>query len=301
MTRKKRISRRGILLDKFSEVDLRKWKKLSELEQQYHVGLFYHLEGLRDLKSAEIEESVLAKGTESFSAEGWYRIVDFQYSLEALSCRGSLLSGGRFNIGRDLEPTRFPPFPTLYLASNYETAYLEKFGASDTPDRNRNGFTGAELALKKPPSFSAVKLRVCLNNIFDLHKTSNLKAFAGIVGEFKMPRELISLAQALGRSPPWLLRTASEIKGNILADDWRLYPTQFGIPSNSQVFGRILKNAGFEAIVYPSTRDAEPCAAIFVENLDRSDSFVELTDTAPTANEHNRLDANNWRQLGSLR
>lgn len=301
MTRKKGISRKGIFLDKFSEVDLRTWKKLADLERQYHVGLFYHLEGLRELKSAAIEESLLANGADSFAAEGWYRIVDFQYSLEALSCRGSLLSGGRFNIGHDLEPSRFPPFPALYLASSYETAYLEKFGAPSTPDPDRSKFTGAELALKKPPSFTAVKLRVHVNNIFDLRKTSNLNEFAAIVGEFKMTRELISLARTLGRKPPWLLRTASQIKESMLADNWRLYPVQFDIPSNPQVFGRVLKNAGFEGIVYPSAKNAEPCTAVFVENLDGSDSFVELIDAAPAANKHTRLDANNWRQLVSVR
>ena len=44
----------GFLLDEFSQADLRRWKILSRAFDGYHIGLFYHLEGLRHLVLVQV-------------------------------------------------------------------------------------------------------------------------------------------------------------------------------------------------------------------------------------------------------
>jgi hypothetical protein len=58
------------------------------------------------------------------------RIVDYRYSLDPLSTAGSVRNdGGRFNIGAALSPGAFTAFPALYVAEDYPTAFLERFGS----------------------------------------------------------------------------------------------------------------------------------------------------------------------------
>jgi len=56
-----------------------------------------------------------------------------------------------------------------------------------------------------------------------------------------------------------------------------------------------------EGVLYPSAKGRKKCLAIFTENLDGSDSFVELADPAPPGVPHTRLDSDNWEELSSLK
>jgi hypothetical protein len=55
----------------------------------------------------------------------------------------------------------------------------------------------------------------------------------------------------------------------------------FGIPASSQIFGRLVRDAGFEAILYPSQRAAGMNLAVFVENFRDSSSRIEVVGGAP--------------------
>mgnify|MGYP007082103623 CR=1 FL=1 len=138
----------ALLLDRFSRVDLATWKGLSENSEAYNVGLYYHLAKLRRLHHEELVAALRVAQPRSLPLDRWNRIVDYRYSLEPLSAAGSLARGGRFNIGRDLDPKVFPPFPALYLAEDYGTTYREKFGAPSVA--GSDGLTGAELSLRGP-------------------------------------------------------------------------------------------------------------------------------------------------------
>lgn len=144
------------LLDKFDQIDLRSWKRFSDRDEEYHVRLFHHLEALRSIHKNELLDALHAAKTTSKKAGSWYRIVDFRYSNEFLSSKGSMRKGGRFNIGEDLDSRIFPPFPALYIAESYATAYSERFG--DSPRSSTTGLKSHELALRDPPSFTNVKL-----------------------------------------------------------------------------------------------------------------------------------------------
>jgi len=292
------ISTSGYLLDTFSQADIRQWKKASDLIEQYHVQLFYHLESLREINSEALQDALACSGTEHVAQSSWFRLVDFKYSAEFLSPKGSLIKGGKFNIGKDLNADKFPVFPALYIAEDYPTAYLEYFGAPR--DTAVGGFNGHELALRDPGSFSAVRLFFELENLFDLTNLSNLNAFAQVISSFKAPKELQDIAKLIAASQPMLLSTSRELRDSFLCSNWRNYPAQFGIPSNSQIFGRLLNSFGFEGIIYPSTKGKGKCIAVFTQNLIASDSHIELVDEAPPDVTHTRLDAENCSELKKL-
>ena len=74
-------------------------------------------------------------------------------------------------------------------------------------------------------------------------------------------------------------------------------PAQFEVPANSQVFGRMLIEAGFEGVLYPSSKGAGKCIALFPEVLVNSESYVELSDPTPAQLGHRRLDSTTCRAL----
>ena len=84
-------------------------------------------------------------------------MVTYQYSLEPLTCAGSLQAlGGRFNAGCELDANTMRPWPALYLAQNFETAYREKFQLAN--DVQVDGLTPQELSLEGAVSHTTVLL-----------------------------------------------------------------------------------------------------------------------------------------------
>ena len=286
----------GVELEKFSRSDLRTWQRNAANIERYHVQLHYHLAALRALIYGQLCEALSNAGAAELSLEGWVRIIDYKYSLYPLSATGSLISGGRFNIGRDLDPLRFPVFAAVYLAENFDTAYEERFG---TRVSSRAKIQGHEFALRQPGSFTSVNVSGQVLNLFDLRVTRHLSGFTKLVGGFDVPDELERLARSLGIQGPLIAKSATKIRNLLLAGDWRLYPSQYEIPSNPQVFGRLLLDAGFDGVIYASTKGPGHCIALFPDNFVGSESFVEVTDAGPPYAGSLRLDASTWRDIAS--
>jgi len=257
--------------------------------ETYQVQLYYHLASLRQLYGAEIRDALAALHSEELNLTNWVRIIPWQYAQEPLSSKGSLKAGGRFNIGGDLDPKNFPPFPVLYIAQNYQTAYAEKFGV--IPKSSGDQLSGIELALQDPDSFCSVNINGHLSGLFNLEKPGSLNAFVEIIRNFKLPEDLRILANHLGISEPRTVTTVKQLKISLLARNWRFLPAQFGIPANPQVFGRLLLDAGFNGIIYRSTRHGGRCIAVFPQNLVDSDCYLEVADPPPPGIRLSRLDA----------
>ena len=221
--------------------------------------------------------------------KGWTRIVDYKYSHEPLSAIGSLHVSGRFNVGRDVDPEAFPVFSALYVAEDYDTAYAEKFSAGRQAS-GKESLAGHELSLRTTGSFSAVRVKGVLHNAFDLRNARTLRTFASIVGKFELSSELKEMAEIVGNQGPYVARAPVDFKKSFLAENWRFGPMQYDFPANAQIFGRLLLDAGFDAVVYPSTKGAGDCVGVFIDNLVASDSFLELADDAPPGVKMNRLD-----------
>lgn len=81
----------------------------------------------------------------------------------------------------------------------------------------------------------------------------------------------------------------------MLTSEWRQLPSNYDIPSNSQIFGHIIHQAGIEGILYPSKLTARLCLVLFPKNFVGTDSYLKLDDEPPHEKVPVRIDASNWR------
>ena len=63
-----------------------------------------------------------------------------------------------------------------------------------------------------------------------------------------------------------------------------------GIPAPNQIFGRFIRDAGFDALNYPSQQGGSTCMAIFPENLRSSTSRIEVAGEIPVGATCNVMD-----------
>ncbi len=291
---------RNILeLDRFSEANLRDWTTASQNLDELEAVLYFHLEPERRKLRTQLIEALKSVKPLVFPINNWSRIIDYQYSFEPLSCAGSLCNpegGGRFNASIELDPGTLTPWPALYIAQNYETAYRERFQIESTG--MVNGLTPTELALTPAVSFTSLSLEGKLFRVFDLRKTSSVEAIAKVLGKIQMPSRAKELAKKLGIPPAelFMVKTPEQVLEMVLKNNWRTLPVQFGLPSQSQILAEMICEAGFEAILYKSTKGPGDCIALF-PGLMESRSYVEIVGKAPTEIKHQRLDANSAKDL----
>ena len=266
----------GNLLDQLSSQDLRRWQRSATALHDYYHCRFHELETQREKNRAALIDTLKQSGYLVFKISRWSRIVDYRYAIQPLSAKGSLLNGGRFNIGGNIDISWFTPFPALYIAGDYNTAYAERFGASP----NNKDHQPHELNLSISGSFSTVQLDGKLQGLFDLRKPKALNSFTNIIKEFKLSRDLNEKAKRIGLSRDQLVTKPKQLLDSLM-DQWATDPIQFGLPSNSQIFARLVRDAGFEGILYKSTKGRGICAALFPDKWNDSDSYVELKDKAP--------------------
>jgi len=280
-----------VQLDSFSESSLRQWQAASRNLSDLNAALFFGLELERQRHSEALIDAVRCSLTSGEPFENWARIVDYRYCCAPLSVAGSVKrDGGRFNMGATLGPVTFSPFPALYIAENYPTAYNERFGSE--PSASGRGLTSDELALRGPGSFTHVALRGRIELVMDIRETHSLQRIASVLRKFSLPGNVRYLARRLNmRSPPGLVRSAAALQRQLLHKDWRTLPMQFDLPSNSQIFGRIAVAAGAHAVLYSSVRqEGSACLALFPQNWAKTSSFVEVMDGTPSQARLTRID-----------
>ena len=81
-------------------------------------------------------------------------------------------------------------------------------------------------------------------------------------------------------------KSISEVK-------WRDKPIDFDVPSNSQIFGQMVRASGISGILYSSSITQKECLAIFPTNFKNSSSFIELIDKPPNKKIPRRIDSSN--------
>jgi RES domain-containing protein len=270
-----------IELERFTQQSLHKWREASQSIDALQRLLFFDLESLRQRDGQKLLDAIRAGARTGFEFKDWSRIVDYRYSLDPLSATGSIKDvGGRFNFGAALTPSSFSPFPALYVADRYATAFQEKFGVD--PSASLNGLAAVDLALRTPSSFTQIRVRGRLDLVIDVEDATALQPLVDVIKRFCMPKAVITLARRLQLKPPGLVRSTKVLQRHLLHANWRITPVQFGIPSNSQIFGKLAAAAGMHGIVYPSSRKAEGrCLALFTQNWTESGSFIEIVDIAP--------------------
>lgn len=280
------------LLERFTESDLETWKRRSKELDEVHDTLYHDLEPERNRRRDQLSAALNAKPAAPFDFQSWGRMVEYRYSNDPLSAAGSVRSiGGRFNIGNDCDESGAAVvFPALYIGDSYETAHRECYQIS--PEKVREtGLTASDLCLRKSDTF--VRLNGHIERVFDMRDIKNLAPVAKVLAKFSVPPELDKLARSLklGKPESLLIRTPSKLQKNLQDINWRGWPTQFGLPSPSQRFGLMLRWAGYEGVLYRSTKQpGANCLAVFPSNFSSDRTFIELQDPAPDTVTRRRLD-----------
>ena len=273
----------GILeLDRFTTQDLQKWEQASANLDQLWDSLYFGVEPERRKLRHQLIEAIKGVGHTALQLDHWVRIVTYQYSLEPLTCAGSLQAlGGRFNAGYELDANTMRPWPALYIAQNRETAFREKFQLASGEDVD--GLTPQDLSLEGTVSHTTVFVNGQLNRVFDMTAFTSLISVAKVLSKIKLPSDVAALARKLkfDSNTFLMVKTGQQLFNAAVKQNWRVLPTQFGLPAPSQILAQLIRNAGYEAILYPSSKGSGKCLAVFPTNLGDS-SFVQLVDLAPT-------------------
>jgi RES domain-containing protein len=278
-------------LERFNEASLHQWRSAKGNLDALHRALYFELEPLRQRNESQLVDALRSQALPAYAFEGWSRIVDYRYSLEPLSVAGSLKGdGGRFNVGAELSPGAFPPFPALYVAEDYDTAFRERFGARDKG--SSKNLTPSDMALRSPASFSQVRLKGSVEQVIDIGDLESLRPFTDVLKSFPIPKNVLQTARRLGlRHAPWLIRSPTTLQRQLLHPNWRMLPVQFDLPSNSQIFGRLASAAGLHGILYPSVRQqGKRCLALFTQNWANSASNIQVSDGVPEGARFTRVD-----------
>jgi hypothetical protein len=299
---------RGILeLDRFSTDDLERWGSVSKDLDELNDVMHFNLEPERRRHRGELLAALRAIEPVSQDLQGWVRMVSYKYSLSPLSAAGSLTEvGGRFNAGMDLDPSAIQPWPALYVAQDQETAYREKYQLAK--GTTIDGLTPEELSLHEGSSYSAVLLKGQLSRTFDITRHENLQALVDVFKKIKFPERAKALKKRLKipENGLTMVKSSKQLYDVTVAQNWRILPVQFGLPAPSHVLAEMIRAAGFEAIIYPSSKGGRNCAAIFPDAL-APGSFVELLDASPPGIIHARLDIETaedlegWEDVGCKR
>jgi len=288
------------LLDRFSEQNLETWARRSEDLDEVVRRLYFDTEPARIALKSEISDALNKKPGAPASFDGWVRVLGYRWSMAPLSCAGSVKTfGGRFNVGQDVEHAIGGPFPALYVGEDYETAYREYF--QKEAGTTSEGLSPEELALIG--SLSAVRLRGHVERVLDLTDAAVLANACAVLRKIRMPRSVNDALRRLkvprGKGPR-MVQTPADLR-RIFSENWREWPVVYGIPSASQVFGKLAVDAGFEAVRYHSTKHpTKHCLAIFPCNFGSDRSFVELVDAAPPGVSHVRLDIGTCDDLSGM-
>lgn len=282
---------RGILeLDRFSEASLQQWKTLSEDLDELERTLHFALEPERRRLRPELLAALEGCKGEPFTLEGWVRMVSYPFSLNPLSSAGSLRAyGGRFNAGIDLEPGTLDPWPALYLAEDFQTAFREKF--QKRSDELTEGLSPQELALGPQGSHVTVAITGYLTRVFDMTSIAALEPLARVLRRIQMPVRARQLKKKL-RFTNYefsMVQTGKQLYEAVIKQNWRVLPVQFDLPARSQTVAELIRDAGFEGILYQSANGPGKCLAVFPDRLAET-SFIEIIDEPPHAETIRRLD-----------
>lgn len=289
---------RGILeLERFTEANITQWNQASENLNELEDILYFSLEPERRRLRSELTASIQDNKPIEFVIHNWTRVVSFEHSLDPLSCIGSIKSyGGRFNVGLELDAGTLKPWPALYLAENFETAFREKRQLAS--DSIVNGLTPSELALMPGENLTAVSVIGQLNRVFDMRSPNSLESIAKVLRKIKMPdrAKLLQKRLRISAKDLFMIKTPNQLHTAITKANWRTLPIQFGLPSQSQIISELIAAAGYEAILYPSSKSPGNCLAIF-PNLLADHSYVEVLGEIPGRLQHPRLDITTAEEL----
>ncbi len=277
-------------LDIFTLADIRQGKARQQALSRFHWGQYSEFAYQRSLILDEIKKALMAAAVKPWPFSDFQRAVKYKWAFDPLSFEGSVKDiGGRFNIG-NIDRTKFPPFPALYLGQNKDTA-LQEMLQFDTS--GKSGLTAQELALTNPDSIAFVNTFGSLESVIDLDLPDNLKSFIDLIKDFKYSKALQDEAKKIGITieiNDTAVRSIEQLLSAVYEPNWRSLPMHMDVPASCQIFGQLVSEAGIEGIHYKSKYTKKSCLAIFPQNFLSVDSFVELKDQCPPEVKNRRLE-----------
>jgi hypothetical protein len=283
-----------VVFDSFTELDVNKWLKYGSELRSYAYKAFFGYEAQRASAYEELSSALLETAIKDWSQTGWHRTNSAQY--HSLSSKGSMQwVGGRFNFGKRIDNLRFQPFPALYLASDRDTAVREVYKKTED-EVIGDILTPYDLALQDPRSITWAVVDIKLSLVYDLTVKENLMPFLKVIKDFRTVDGLHEISDRLGLPRLNTIKDVNVLLENLLKPNWEEAPTIGDHPSNSQVFGKLVKDAGIEGILYPSVRGSGSCIAIYPENL-AVDSYVKFSGQPPYGVAPIQLDYTNYSSL----
>lgn len=269
------------LLNQYFESEDGENKKLQDFFKSYYG----FLQRSREEKLEEIVDSLSAVADASI-ADSYTRIVQLKFG-DPLSVLGSLSGpGGRFNIGNGMGHTK--PFPTLYVANDFHTAFCECFHYP--PGYMRGNVDAAKMALRDANNFIATELTVNIEKCIDLRNKDVLRGFTQVISEIKPTDEFKHWAKELGYFSLRTVQTHGELYRTLLEADYLKNYYSMEMPSNSQWFGYYCLMTGIQGIIYPSVRDNKGYnIAILSENLKDTDSYIKISVDTPAIPEDRKI------------
>lgn len=288
--RKKIKKHPGIhLLESGTLKDLNEAKFHNKKLLNYHWNYYSELARQRNEIQDQIQEALIQTSI-SYEISNWQRAVKYKYGLHPLSTVGSLTNiGGRFNTGINVN-TEVPSFSGLYIAQNKDTALQEHLG--QIPNSK---LSAREMALTNPASETIVSISGKFDKVFDLTNEKAVEPFLCLIARFKLSKELKAMAYELGEANPETIKTVKRLVDSFLHPDWRIYPSRYDVPSNSQIFGHLVYSAGLEGILYPSKFTNDPCLIIYPKNFVATESYIQIDDEPPHKKVPIKIDGSNWR------
>lgn len=282
-------------LERISHKDLQVFRQRSlALSNYFNEHYHYFAEQRKNVFESLLDS--IRKNCVPFQFNHYQRVTSYKFSLTPLSAQGSILNetGGRFNIG-NMNPN-IPKFGALYIAENTETALKERFQIGEAGFK---GLTAQDLALTNEVSFSNISVNGYLEQVLDLTEKNNLKDFFQAIKHIKLSDSLRKKAKAYNAPLAPEIKTLTELYNTIFEDNYKKYGMLFDLPSNSQVVGHLAYEAGIQAIKYPSKFTKKNCLAIYPNNFENSDSYVQvLTDTPAVMKDFDkRLDKESYKQF----
>ena len=264
-------------------------RRVYKQHRDYYWGEYSELAKQRSDHWEEIRESLLSEVIDDYHFKKRFRAVKWSYSNHPLCTVGSLKdpAGGRFNIG-NMSPNLIPRFSSLYIAQDKETAEKELLSPKDHPD-----LSSFDLSLTSSSSISIVAVQGILDTVFDIRGDTKLKRIVKILSKFKFSSSLKKLSSTL-KIDSRIIKTRKRMYESISEVKWRMKPMHFDVPSNSQIFGQMVRDSGISGILYYSSVTQKECLAIFPTNFKNSSSFIELIDEPPNKKIPRRIDSSHF-------
>ncbi len=270
---------------------LRKRVELNQRFIDYHYHFHMELAKKRRALRQELHETLSRACLADYGFTRWQRTIRWKYDPHPFCTVGSLSIGGRFNVGKNIDPETFPPFSALYIASDKPTADLEALGQAPLGST----LSDADLALANPASVTSFSVSGRLDTVLDLSDRGSLQEFTHLIKDFKLSPALVKEARGLPVAAPRVIKTSKQLQDSLLNPSWRHTAALCEIPANSQIFGQIASAAGIDGILYPSKLTERSCLAIFPCNFVGGTSWLKLDDEPPVnLIGPERIDATNW-------